>query len=70
MDLNLSGWFVEIPAIVNIKILPAEETACGIYVNTSVFKLGKRYLHQNGVEFHQQFIGNQIRGATRQKNYP
>ena len=40
------------------------------YVNISILKLEKRYLHQNGVEFHQQFIGNQIRGATRQKKLP
>ena len=40
------------------------------YVNLSVLKLKKRYLHQNGVEFRQQFIGNQIMGATREKKLP
>ena len=36
MDLNLSGWFVEIPAIVNIKILPAVETACDRWMKKPV----------------------------------
>ena len=41
-----------------------------IIINLSVLKLEKRNLHQNGVELHQKFIGNQISGATRQKYYP
>ena len=36
-------------------------------VNLSVLKLEKRYLHQNGVEFHHKLIGNQFRGISRQK---
>ena len=27
-------------------------------VNLSVLKLEKRYLHQNGIEFNQNFVGN------------
>ena len=37
------------------------------YVNLSVLKLEIRYLHQNGIEFTQKFIGNQFRGLTQQK---
>ena len=33
-----------------------------IFITSSVFKLEKGYLYQNGVEFHQQFNG--ICGAT------
>ena len=35
--------------------------------NLSVLKLEKRYLNQNGVEFHHKLIGNQFRGLTWQK---
>ena len=34
-------------------------------VNLSVLKLEQRYLHQNGIEFHQKFIGNQIKGLAK-----
>ena len=34
--------------------------------NLSVLNLEKRYLHQNGVDFCQKFIGNQYRGIPLQ----